>query len=319
MPTATLLDIAKLNGNDTVVGLIEEVIQAAPEANLIPFRTVSGTNYTTVMRTGLPSAGFRNANDGFTPSKSTFKNKIVECKIFGGRVEVDKAVADAHEDGREAYQALEASGVMEAALQKFGKQFYEGTGEDAKGFPGVKSVTVFGETTNNGDPLTIDAGGTTDNTASSVYGVVTGERDIIGIAGREGAFELPDFREGDITGENGQAITGYISEICAWLGVQLVNENSFRRICNLTEDSGKGLTDSLLADLVDSLPAGKMFSAIMLNRRSRKQLQKSRTVVLQGSGRGRPDQPTLAPIPTEYDGIPLVTTDSIGKTDALES
>jgi len=319
MSKATLLDIAKLNGNDTVVGLIEEVIQAAPEANLVPFRTIRGTTYSTVMRTGLPGVGFRDANDGFDPSKSTFKNKLVECYIFGGRIEVDKAVADAHEDGREAFQALEAAGVMEAALQRFGKQFYDGVAVDGTGFPGIKAVTPFGGTTTNGDPLTVNATGTTATTASSVYAVTLGERDVIGVAGREGAFEMPDFREGDITGVNSKALTGYISEITAWLGLQTVNENSVRRICNLTEDSGKGLTDTLLADLLASFPVGRIPTAIMLNRRSRSQLQKSRTVVLQGSGRGRPDQPTLAPLPSEYDGIPLVVTDSIGNTDAIES
>jgi len=319
MSKATLLDIAKLNGNDTVVGLIEEVIQSAPEAQLVPFRTIRGTTYSTVMRTGLPSVGFRDANDGFAPTKSTFKNKLVECYIFGGRIEVDKAVADAHEDGAEAFQALEASGIMEAALQRFGKQFYYGTVVDGKGFPGLKSVTPKDGVTANSDPLTVDATGSTATTASSVYAVTLGERDVIGVSGREGAFEMPDFRIGDITGVNSEKITGYISEICAWLGLQMVNENSVRRIINVTADSGKGLTDILLAKLLATFPVGKTPSAIMLSRRSRSQLQASRTVVLQGSGRGRPDQPTLAPLPTEYDGIPLVVTDSIADNDAINS
>src|SRR5690606_17476670 len=109
MAKLTLLDIAKLNGNDTVVGLIEENIKAAPEAQLFPFRTIRGTSYKTGIRVGLPTTGFRAANEGQTPSKSSFVQQLVEAYIFGGIVEVDKAVADAHEDGAAALQAIEAS------------------------------------------------------------------------------------------------------------------------------------------------------------------------------------------------------------------
>ena len=319
MSVATLLDIAKANDNDQVVGLIEEVIQSAPEANLIPFRTIRGTTYKTLIRKGLPTVGFRAANDGIDPSKSSWENKIVETFIFSGRVEVDKMVAEAYEDGAAAWTALEAEGVMEAALQEFGKQFYYGLANEADGFPGLKEFAVFGASTTNGDPLTVDATGSTASTASSVYAVVLGERAVTGVAGRDRGFELPDFRLESITGANGKKHDGLVSELGAWLGLQIVDENSVRRIANITADSGKGLTDSLLADLLASFPVGKVPTSIMLNRRSRSQLQKSRTVVLQGSGRGRPDQPVLAPLPSEYEGIPLVVTDSIGNTDAIEA
>lgn len=319
MAVATLLDIAKLNGNDSVVGLIEEVIQSAPEANLIPFRTIAGTTYKTLIRDGLPTVGFRAANDGVDPSKSNFKNKIVETFIFSGRIEVDQAVADAYEDGPEAWKALEAEGVMEAALQEFGKQFYYGLARGADGFPGLKEFAIKDAVTTNGDPMTVNATGSTASTATSVYAVVLGERAVTGVAGRGQGFTLPDFRLESITGVNNKKHPGYVSDLSAWLGLQIVDQNSVRRILNITEDSGKGLTDSLLASLLATFPVGKTPTALMLNRRSRSQLQKSRTVVLQGSGRGRPDQPVLAPLPTEYDGVPLVVTDSIGNTDAIES
>ena len=319
MAKATLLDIAKLNGNDAVVGLIEESIQFSPEAAAVPFRTISGTEYKTGIRTALPDAGFRQANNGFIPSKSKFKNKLVQAYIFGGRIEADKAVADAYEDGAEAWQAIEASGMMESAMRDFGKQFYYGTSEDANGFPGLDSVTPFGDSTTSGDDLTVDAGGTTAGEASSVYAVRFGERYTQGIVGREGAFDLPEFRIETITGENGNPLDGYVSTLTSWIGLQTVNENAARRILNLTDDSGKGLTDALLADLLDTFPVGVVPDVIMINRRSRKQLQKSRQVVLQGSGRTRPNQPAIAPLPEEYDGIPLVVTDSITNDNAIES
>lgn len=315
----TLLDIAKLNGNDALVGLVEENLQYSPEAQMFPARTIRGTNYRTVLRTGFPTTGFRSANDGVDPSKSTFRNALVEAYIFGGRIEVDKAVADAHEDGAEAYQALEASGVMQSALRKLGSQVWYGTANDGKGFPGLKDFTKFGTETDYGDALTIDAGGTTAGTASSVYAVKFGPQDVQMVVGREGVIDLPDFRVGDIKGANDKALTGFISELTAWVGLQCFNQNSVRRIANLTADSGKGLTDVLLAALMETYPVGIRPDAIFMSRRSRSQLQASRTVVLHGVGTTRPDQPAIAPLPTSYEGIPIIATDSILNTDAIES
>lgn len=321
MSKLTLLDVAKLTGNDAVVGLIEENLKYSPEANLFPFRTISGTSYKTGIRTGLPSTSFRNANEGHTPGKSTFKQRLVECFIFGGQVEVDKAVADAYEDGAEALQAIEASGVMQSAMRAIGSQIWYGTTVDSKGFPGVKASTVFGETTSAGDALTINAGGTTATTASSVYAVRYGAQNMQLIGGRDATFSLDDFMVQQIADPNDatKKLTAYVAGLTSWLGLQIGNENCARRIANLTADSGKGLTDSLLADLLATFPVGYTPDAIFMSRRSRTQLQKSRTVTLFGQGRARPEQSAIAPIPTEYDGIPIIVTDSILNTDAIES
>ena len=56
-----------------------------------------------------------------------------------------------------------------------------------------------------------------------------------------------------------------------------------------------------------------------MSRRSRRQLQVSRTVTLFGNGSTKPSGglATVAPIPTEYDGIPIIATDSILNTEAI--
>ena len=318
MANATLLDIQKLNGNDAAVGLIEESIKYTPEIGLMPMRTIRGTTYKTGIRTGLPTTGFRNANEGFTPSKSTFVDRIIQAYIFGGSIEADKAVADAYEDGAEAWQAVEALGVAQSAMRSLGKQVFYGVTEDSKGFPGLKAATPFGESTVNGDPLTINATGTTATTASSVYAVRLGIQDVQLIGGRSQAFELGDFRVQNIV-KSDKTMEAYVANLTAWIGMQIGNENSVRRICNLTAQSGKGLTDTLLSELVDSFPVGYTPDAIFMSRRSRTQLQTSRTVTLFGQGTNRPNQSNIAPIPTEYDGIPIIATDSIGNTDAIES
>ena len=87
----TLLDLAKLNGADPIVGLIEEVATASPEVTIIPARTIRGTSYKTVIRNSRPAVGFRAANEGTDATKSNFTERLVECFILSARVEVAMA------------------------------------------------------------------------------------------------------------------------------------------------------------------------------------------------------------------------------------
>ena len=320
MASASLLDIARLNNNDKVVGLIEENLKYSPEALTIPFRTIKGTSYRTGIRTALPTTGFRNANEGQAAGSSTFRNQIVEAFIFGGVIKADKAVADAYEDGANAWKALEASGVMQSALRKIGAQTWYGVSTDSKGFPGLKAATVAGSTTLAGDAITIDATGTTADTASSVYLIKAGTQDVQFIAGNNTAFELGDFTEQLVAGPSASTeFMAYVAALTSWIGLQIGHENAARRIYNLTADSGKGLTDVLLARAMATFPIGHRPTHIFMSRRSQSQLQISRTVVLNGNGNVRPNQENLAPLPTTYDGIPIVATDSILNTDAINS
>lgn len=315
----TMLDIAKLNGTDPVVDLIEENLKYAPEVSLFPFRPIKGTSYKTGIRTGLPTTGFRGVNEGQTPGKSTFKQLLIECFPFGGQIEMDKLAADADERGAAHIQSIEASGVTKSAFRNLGSQIWYGVTQDTKGFPGVKAATLFGTLTSEGDALTVNAGGTTAATASSVYAVKFGEQDSTLIGGMNKTFSLDEFRVQQIVAANNGKLTAYVSSLDAWIGLQIGHENCVRRIANLTADAGKGLTDLLLASLLATYPVGFVPDAIFMSRRSRTQLQSSRTVVLQGQGRNRPDQPVVAPIPSEYDGVPIYATDSILNTDIIES
>lgn len=317
-PALTMLDIAKRNGNDKEIGLIEENLKYSPEVSVFPFRTIRGTSYKTGIRTGLPTTGFRGANEGQTPGKSTFKQMLIECFIFGGQIEVDKAVADADENGAASVQADESSGVMMSSMRNLGSQIFYGVTQDAKGFPGLKAALPKGTNTSAGDALVLDATGAAAGTASSVYAVRFGNKDCTLIGGNNKAWQLDDFTVQQIVAANGGKLTAYVAGLNAWIGLQIAHENVARRICNLTAEVGKGLTDALLAQLLATFPVGYRPDAIFLSRRSCTQLQTSRTVVLQGQGRNRPDQPVVAPRPTEYEGVPLVETDSILNTDAIE-
>lgn len=320
MPSLTLLDIAKLTAGDAVVGLIEENLRYSPEVSLFPSSApIRGTSYSTVVRTGLPTVSFRDGNEGQTPTKSTFRNDLVQCFILGAQIEADKMLADAHPQGAAYWQGVEASGVMKAAFLKLGAQIWygRGTNGDAKGFPGIKTFCAVGGTTDAGDALTIDATGDAAGTASSVYAVKFGPQDVTLVPGNGMSLQLEDWRIQQIVAANGGKMTAYVSALNAWMGLQIGNQNCVRRIFDLTAETGKGLSDALLAQLLATFPVGQTPDALFMSRRSRRQLQLARSVVLQGQGTTRPNQPAIAPIPTEYDGVPIYATDSIGNTDVI--
>src|SRR5258708_5520975 len=102
MPSPTLLDIAIMNGSDMAVGLVEETIRAVPEVLKGAARTIKGTQYKTLVRTNLPTVGFRAANEGSPTSKSIYENRLFETFILNPNWTCDKAVADSHEDGAAA-------------------------------------------------------------------------------------------------------------------------------------------------------------------------------------------------------------------------
>lgn len=301
MANPTLLDIAKRNAADPVIGLIEEVIAAHPELNVGAARTIKGINYRTLVRTSLPGVGFRSANEGYAATKSTYENRLVEAFIFNPRWECDKAVADCAEDGAEAFIADEARGIMEASMIALGSQFYYGTSSDAKGFSGLVSGVDSG--------MVVDATGTTASTGSSCWGVKFGPQAVQWVWGNNGQLALSPVTEQRILDGSSNPFTAYVQELLARVGLQIGNKYAIGQIKNLTADSGKGLTDALIAQLIEKFPVGMKPDMLLMNRRSQRQLQASRTAT---TTNGAP-----APFPQESFGIPIMVTDSITSTEAI--
>lgn len=302
MTMPTLLDIAKANGADAVAGLIDETSKATPEISQGGARTIRGLNYKTLVRTGLPTVGFRSANSGVVPSKSTHENRLVETYIFDPRWECDKAVADSHEDGAAAFIAMEADAVMAASMQYLASQFYYGLTNDAKGFPGL--LASYDSTL-----MEVDAAGTTANTGSSLWAVRFSLKDVVWVWGQDGSLKLSDVMIQRLTDGSGNPFTGYVQEILARPGLQVGNKRCVARIKNLTADSGKGLTDARIGALLAKFPVGLGPTHLFCSRRSLEQLRASRTATTVTGAE--------APIPTEVLGVPLFPTDAILDTEAI--
>ena len=311
MPQANLLDIAKLNGSDTIVGLIEETLTYAPEVQIMPARTIRGTSYKVVSRTSYPGVGFRAANEGSTPTKSSFENQLIECYILSGAVQADIAVARAYEDGEQAWKDVEAVGVMRQALIELGSQVIYGTSVDSKGFPGLQAIhTAF----NAG--LVVDAGGTTGGTASSVYGINTDTQGVQLVFGSGTTFELGEWRIENVGTDT--VYPAHVANLTAWVGMQVGSKYSVGRLKDATADSGAGVTDAKLAELLSKYPVGYRPNYWLMNRRSAYQLQVSRSASsVQNGVKTSSGSEIFAPLPTESNGIPIVITDSILNDEAL--
>lgn len=299
----TMLEVAKINGSDAAVGLIEENLNVAPEVTIFPARTIEGTSFKTLHRTSLPSTQFRNPNEGVATTKSGYVNKLVECFYLDGKMEIDVAVAQADDQGEEHAKAIEADGHAQAALLHLGKQVWYGTGNDAKGFPGAQQLVDSG--------YVLDAGGTTADIASSVYGVRVGEKHATMIFGRNTVLSVGEWMKQRIT-RNSLELNAWLNSLEGWLGMQWINKDSVCRLKKVTTDSGKTCTDAKLAELLSQLKWVPDYW--FMSRRSRFQLQVSRTPTSNTSG--VPATP-IAPLPTESNGIPIVVTDSLNNTEAL--
>ena len=311
MAQANLLDIAKLNGSDTIVGLIEETLTYAPEVQIMPARTIRGTSYKIASRVSYPGVGFRAANEGSTPTKSEFENQLIECYILSGAVQADVAVARAYEDGEQAWKDIESIGVMRQAMIELGSQVIYGTSHQAKGFPGLQAIhTAF----NAG--LVVDAGGTSAGTGSSVYGINTDTQGVQLVFGAGTTFELGEWRIENVG--TSSVYPAHVANLTAWVGMQVGSKYSVGRLKDATEDSGFGVTDAKLAALLSKYPVGYRPNYWLMNRRSAYQLQVSRSAsTVQNGVKTSSGAEIFAPLPTESNGIPIVITDSIGNTEAL--
>lgn len=313
MPLPTLLDIAQSTGDDGIAALIEEVIKVVPEVALGAARTVKGTQYKTTVRTGLPNTTFRQANLGGVLSKSKYENRLYECSITDTPWTCDKAIADAHEDGAAAYIASEAKGIMLAQTIMLGRQFYYGKPmapgdatvpfSDPLGFPGLLQMYDVAN-------MTVDAAGTTAGTASSVWAVSWGDDGVQWLYGNgSNPLQLTDVKTIVVPDANGNLLTQYHQQLLAWVGLKLASMKRVACIKNITADSGKTLNDAKMYDLEAIFPVGYRPDCYLMSRRSVTQLVKSRTATTTTG--------VNPPVPTEFNGIPIVLTDSIQNTEAL--
>ena len=313
MANMTLLDIARLSAGDDVVGMIEESIQAHPEISLGAARTISGTGFDSLVRTALPSVGFRSVNEGVATTKATYALRRSNTFLVDASSEVDEAMGQASEDGLDANLATEMSAKVEAAMRSLASQFYYGTvstvgasssaASAAKGFPGI--VDLY-DTTN----MEVDGAGSS-GTYTSVWMVKFGPQYVQWLAGQGGLFNVGETKSVRLTDGSSNPYDGLRKALTFWVGLHSANpRNSMVRIKKL--DTSATLTDAMLDQSIEKFPGAIVPDVCLMTKRSLRQLKSSRTAT----------NPTGAPAtwPTEVVGlassrVPILTTDAISETE----
>ncbi|MCR9230447.1 MAG: hypothetical protein NXI29_05500 [bacterium] len=305
----TLADIAKINDHNLADVMVSDLLDDAPLlARLAAGVASNGDKHKYEKEVGAPVVGFRDVNAGIEHSVSTDEIVTIALKILDASTRTDKAAADIWKGGPLAFVARKNRRSLKSAFATAEKQIIYGTGNKADGFVGLADADTLNALA---DPMVTDAGGTTASKASSVYLIRTNDdgTDCTLITGNEGNISIGEVMEQEVQDATGKHYHAYVTAIMAWLGLQIGSIYSVGRIVNLTADDGKGLTDDLIYDALSAFPASRQPNLIAMNRRSLKQLRASRTAT---NKTGAP-----APRPTEVEGIPIVTTDSIVSTEEL--
>lgn len=303
-----LADLLKINDTSLAPIDVTDLRNEAPLMSALRYVPAThGTLHNYTKETGAPTVGFRAINAGIFLSKSTDTEVSVTLKVLEFSSQIDKAQADAYvRGGPTALVAREASRHLRAAMFAYEQQLLNGVIEgDSAGFQGLADVLTHSVST------VVDATGTTANTGSSVYALRIGESDVVGVLGNNGVFTLGETTTIKALDGSGKQYPAYYTPGSGHVGLQIGSAYSAGRICNLTADNGKGLTDALIAQLLSTFPASRQPNLLVMNRRSIYQLQKSRTAT---NSTGAP-----APFPTESFGIPILQTDAISNTEALIS
>lgn len=301
----TTSDVAHFNKTDMDI-LVSDVLDDAPFLSVLAARTVLGNTFKYTKITGNAAAGFRDVNDGVENTKSTYTSITLDLKVLDASFGVDVAAAQSDERGLEHLMAIEGLAHLRQAMAEVEQQIFYGTANDAKGFVGFAGQSNLN---NIADAQVVNATGTTASTGSSVYLVRTGDADCQVLWGQSGMIEIGERQIVERAGSATGRFPAYYHPIVGWCGLKIGSVHSVVRIANLTEDSGKGLTDALLSRAMQIFPASRGPNYVVMNRRSLGQLQRSRTAT---NPTGAP-----APFPQEAFGVPIVVTDQLSSTEAL--
>ena len=301
----TTAEVTKFNDSDLDIGIISDVLDDAPVLARLAARSIAGYTYKFLKRTANPTVGFRTENDGRDMNLGTYSTVTVTLAILDATFGVDVAVAQSDERGWAAMLGTQAVDHLRAAMAKAEDELINGDNSD--GFSALADET----TGHAGGSMSVDAGGTTADTASSLYLIRSGLSDVHAVWGQNGVIDIGETSIQKFAGSATGSYPAYYTPVTAWVGCQVASAYSLGRVINLTADSGKGLTDALIISAISKFPAGRGPSMMACSRRSLQQLQDSRTAT---NPTGAP-----APFPDSAFGIPIIVTDSIADTEALLS
>jgi hypothetical protein len=296
----TLADLVKINDVSIRDMGATDIFNEAPVLALLNAIPAShGTSHKFTKETTAPTVGFRTVGNGRDLSKSGDTNVTVDLAILDASLAIESALAESNPKGADYVREREAMRHLRAAFSAGERQMFYGLGADASGFSGLAdTLAALGTQVING-------GGTSAAGLTDVWAIRTtsDERFLNAVVGNEGMIDIGVVYHQMLDGANSKKRDCIIQVIQGWMTLAMESSKAVSRLANLN-DSSAMLTDDLLASLFETFDENNPPTHIVMNKRSRRQLQQSRTAV---NATGAP-----APLPTEYEGIPIVVTKSVG-------
>ncbi len=316
-PTLTLLDVQLRNPGSATIDrrIVDDVIEASPLIARMPARTIPGTTYEYLRRTSIPKPGFRPANAGVNVHKTSYEQHVDKCYILNDLVWVDNAVADSDPRGKGELLAEEARDHVRAALFAIEQQCFYGKKIDPNGFAGFADC-IGDYMTLSANPANNTGGGTLPEGGASVWALHLKPEAIEMLYGSSQGIAFGKPGEQVITADNGKPMVVTYMEMLARVGLTVKSQFALGHIGNESKDHP--LTDNMLADLVNSFPDSKRPTLIIMPRSTRARLQKSRAAALTYQKKAS-GQTTSAETPTEYEGIPIITTEALLDDETAEN
>jgi hypothetical protein len=296
----SLADLIEINDMNLADLEVTDLLDDAPLLAALAADVASnGTEHKYLKETGAPVVGFRAANNGRENKASADTLVTVTLKILDASFAVDMALANAYKRGPQAYVAREARRHLKAAFAMAEAQLVRGVSNDAAGFVGLLAAETIDAVA---DAMVYNAAGDTADSCTTVLAIRSNAdgNDVTLITGNDGRIDMGDTVAQRMAGATGW-YPGLWTPISGWLGLQIGSAQSVGRIANL--DFDHTLDDDMLSELLSLFPETRQPTHFVMNKTSRKNLQKSRTAT---NSTGAP-----APIPTEAFGIPILTTTAI--------
>jgi hypothetical protein len=188
MAKLSLIDVAKRNGNDAAVGLIESMAQSNALLQQLSFKSITGDSYKVKKRTGLPTAVTRMYNEGIAPTKSLIEDYIYSVFNYSDRSIVDVELADSSPEGPQALRQEEDLAHLAAISNLYNSHCFYGDNSvnqtQPDGIATILTSTAF---------ATVQTGTASSGAATSIYFV---------------SFRDADTQQGRMKGVEGVVMAG---------------------------------------------------------------------------------------------------------------
>ena len=318
----TMLDLAARRGTDKEIGLVQQIVNYAPEITTVLGRTVPGTYVEARVQIGISQGGaFRSINQGIIPGAGAYERRRFNAYGFDSYLQIDEmelTAASQAGDSLGDLQADEVAGALQDKSIKFSQQFYGGLGLNPAGFPGLSDLQkIYANVTDSrtGKPIinVIDANPGSNNPATEcVWYVWVHPQGVHFIFGGDKTIDINPWTWQQVPDAKtpGARLRASVTNITGFIGLCAAHPWAVTCIKNI--DAAHPWTDKLSSQLHALMPVGVTPTHCFATKRAIAGLQQQRTVTLFGTGTQKPNQPTIAPIPqVDIAGVPIMATDGI--------